>query len=69
VYKYLVLLLIYNGSRERTELQAQLQDLTPFNLAAEVLHMNITVIIYYILVSFEYWCVDSLKMAEFLRNM
>jgi len=29
----------------------------------------IIIAMYYILVSFKYWCIDSLKMAEFCRNM
>jgi hypothetical protein len=35
-------------------------DLALFHLTAEMLHiMGITILIYHILVSSEYWCVDS----------
>jgi uncharacterized membrane protein YwzB len=40
------------------------------NLFAEILQYNcVTIVIYYILVSFKYWCTDCVKMAEFCRNV
>ena len=40
-------------------------DLALFHLTAEILHIvGITIVICYILVSSEYWCVDSLSLRN-----
>jgi len=39
------------------------------NMAVFCSFIIIIIIMYYILVSFKYWCINSLKMAEFCRNM
>jgi hypothetical protein len=50
-----------------------LRDLTFFNSTAEIsamLYIHVLqVVMYYTLVNFKYWCIDSPKMAEFSRNM
>jgi hypothetical protein len=47
-----------------------LRDITFLNSAAEIT-TYVTVVKHYTptLVSFKYWCLDSLKMVEFPRNM
>ena len=44
-------------------------ELALFHLAAEILHIvGITIVICYILVSSEYWCVDSLSLRNFAET-